>query len=106
MFRCKIIEEAWVELPDYIRLMTLYSFIKCYFQYVIQRNLESKIMADCHITLKFKSRTSEYFAGETLTRRPQSRFLVFINRVPLFCFFKRQLSMKTSSFGSEFLVMR
>ena len=47
-----------------------------------------------------------YFAGDSLTRRSRSGFIVMINGAPLFWFSKKQSSMETSSFGSEFVAMR
>ena len=46
------------------------------------------------------------FAGDSLTRRSRSGFLVMLNSAPLFWFSKKQSSMETSSFGSEFVAMR
>ena len=46
------------------------------------------------------------FAGDNLTRRSQSGFLVMLNSAPVYWLSKKQTSMETSSFGSEFAAMR
>ncbi len=46
------------------------------------------------------------FAGDNITRRSRTGFLVMINNEPLYWFSKKQSSMETNSFGSEFVAMR
>ena len=46
------------------------------------------------------------FAGDSLTRRSRTGFIIMLNGAPLFWFSKKQSSMETSSFGSEFVAMR
>ena len=46
------------------------------------------------------------FAGDSLTRRSRTGFVVFINSAPIFWLSKKQSSLETSSFGSEFVAMR
>ena len=48
----------------------------------------------------------EDFAGDNLTRRSRSGFLIMLNSAPLFWFSKKQLSMVTNSFGSKFVAIR
>ena len=45
------------------------------------------------------------FAGDSLTRRSRSGFIVMLNNAPLYWFSKKQSSMETSSFNSEFVAM-
>ncbi len=45
-------------------------------------------------------------AGEILTRRSRTGFIVYLNSAPIFWFSKRQGSCETSSFGSEFVAMK
>ena len=46
------------------------------------------------------------FAGDNLTRRSRTGFLVMLNGAPIYWLSKKQTSMETSSFGSEFVAMR
>ena len=45
-------------------------------------------------------------AGDSLTRRSRTGFVVFLNSAPIFWFSKRQTSCETSTFGSEFIAMK
>ena len=45
-------------------------------------------------------------AGEKLTRRSRTGFIVFVNSAPVYWYSKRQNSIETSSFGSEFVAMK
>ena len=45
-------------------------------------------------------------AGDTITRRSRTGFLVYLNMAPVFWQSKKQLSVETSSFGSEFIAMK
>ena len=45
-------------------------------------------------------------AGDTITRRSRTGFLVFLNNAPSFWFAKKQGGIETSSFGSEFIAMK
>ena len=45
-------------------------------------------------------------AGETTTRRSQTRILIFGNMAPLLWYSKRQNKVEASIFGSEFVAMR
>ena len=46
------------------------------------------------------------FAGNSLTRQSRSGFMVMMTSAPLYWFSKKQSSMETSSFGSEFMAIR
>ena len=46
------------------------------------------------------------FAGDKLTRRSRSGFLVLLNGAPIYWFSKKQGSCETSTFGSEFIAMK
>ena len=46
------------------------------------------------------------FADDNLNRRSRSEFIKMINGAPLYWFSKKQSSMETSSFDSEFVAMR
>ena len=45
-------------------------------------------------------------AGETVTRRSRTGFIVFLNGAPIYWSSKRQNSVETSTFGSEFVAMK
>jgi hypothetical protein len=45
-------------------------------------------------------------AGNRVTRRSQSGILLFVNRAPILWYSKRQNTVETSTFGSEFVAMR
>ena len=45
-------------------------------------------------------------AANTVTRRSQTGLLLFVNRAPVTWFSKRQNTIKTSTFGSEFIAMK
>jgi hypothetical protein len=45
-------------------------------------------------------------AGNRVTRRSQSGILIFCNRAPILWYSKRQNTVETSTFGSEFVAMR
>lgn len=45
-------------------------------------------------------------AGDSVTRRSRTGFLVFLNSAPIHWFSKKQTCIETSSFGSEFIAMK
>ena len=45
-------------------------------------------------------------AGDSITRRSRTGFLLFLNSAPIYWFSKKQTSVETSSFGSEFVAMK
>lgn len=45
-------------------------------------------------------------AGNRLTRRSQTGILIFVNRAPIIWYSKRQNTVETSTFGSEFVAMK
>jgi hypothetical protein len=45
-------------------------------------------------------------AGDIATRRSRTGFLIFLNSSPIYWFSKKQTSVETSSFGSEFCAMK
>ena len=44
-------------------------------------------------------------AGDTITRRSRTGFIIMLNSAPIFWFRKKQTSCEISSFGSEFIAM-
>ena len=45
-------------------------------------------------------------AGESLTRRSRTGFIVYLNKAPIYWMSKKQTSCETSTFGSEFCAMK
>ena len=45
-------------------------------------------------------------AGDKLTRRSRTGYIVFLNMAPIYWLSKKQTSIETSSFGSEFIAMK
>ena len=45
-------------------------------------------------------------AGETLTRRSRTGYIVLLNSAPIYWFSKKNASVETSTFGSEFMAMK
>ena len=45
-------------------------------------------------------------AGDKVTRRSRTGILIFLNRAPILWYSKKQNSIETSSFGSEFMAMK
>ena len=45
-------------------------------------------------------------ASDTITRRSRTGFLVYVNSAPVYWFSKKQNSVESSSFGSEFTAMK
>ena len=45
-------------------------------------------------------------AGDTITRRSRTGFLVYLNSAPIYRSSKKQASVESSSFGSEFIAMK
>ena len=45
-------------------------------------------------------------SGDNVTRRSCTRFIVYLNSAPIYWMFKRQVSIKTSLFASEFYAMK
>ena len=45
-------------------------------------------------------------AGDTITRRSRTGFLVYLNCAPIYWMSKKQTSIESSSFGSEFIAMK
>ena len=45
-------------------------------------------------------------AGDSITRRSRTGFIVYLNMAPVYWMSKKQTSVETSSFGSEFIAMK
>jgi len=45
-------------------------------------------------------------AGDSITRRSRTGFIIFLNNAPIYWFSKKQTSCERSSFGAEFIAMK
>ena len=45
-------------------------------------------------------------AGELLTRRSRTGYVIFLNKSPIYWYSKKNQSIETSTFGSEFMAMK
>ena len=63
-------------------------------------------MVDWLIIFTIRAFVDADFADDNLTRRPRSGYIVMLNSVYLFQFFKKQSSMETISFGNKFVAIR
>ena len=45
-------------------------------------------------------------AGDSITRRSRTGFIIYLNSAPIYWMSKKQTSVETSSFGSEFIAMK
>ena len=45
-------------------------------------------------------------AGDSITRRSRTGFIIFLNSAPIYWYSKKQTSVETSSFGAEFIAMK
>ena len=58
------------------------------------------------IGMTMRSFVDSDHAGDITTRRSRTGFMVFLNSAPIYWFSKKQTSVETSSFGSEFCAMK
>ena len=47
-----------------------------------------------------------YLAGDDVTRRSRTGFVIYLNQAPIYWFSKRQNRVECSTFGSEFVAMK
>eukprot|EP00957_Ditylum_brightwellii_P057262 4339483-Ditylum_brightwellii.AAC.1 len=55
---------------------------------------------------KVVARVDADHVDNSVTRRSKTRFLVYCNSVPVYWMSKKQTSVESSSFGSEFIAMK
>jgi len=55
---------------------------------------------------KIRAYVDSDHAGDSVTRRSRTGFIVYLNSSPIFWTSKKQTSIETSSFGSEFIAMK
>ena len=56
--------------------------------------------------MKIRAFVDADHAGDTKTRRSRTGFLIFLNSAPIYWTSKKQTSIETSTFGSEFIAMK
>ena len=55
---------------------------------------------------KMRAYVDSDHAGDSITRRSRTGFIIFLNNAPIYWTSKKQGSIETSSFGSEFIAMK
>ena len=45
-------------------------------------------------------------ASDSITRRSRTGFVIYLNTAPIYWYSKKQTTVETSSFGSEFVAMK
>ena len=60
----------------------------------------------CSFGFMMKAYVDANHATDSITCKSRSGFLVFLNSAPIYWMSKKQMSMTTSSFGSEFTAMK
>ena len=55
---------------------------------------------------KIRAYVDSDHAGDSVTRRSRTGFLIYLNSAPIYWTLKKQTSIETSSFGSEFIAMK
>ena len=55
---------------------------------------------------KIKAYVDSDHAGDSITRRSRSGFIIYLNSSPIYWTSKKQTSIETSSFGSEFIALK
>ena len=70
------------------------------FGHALARDSPSRVMVSTHCFVD-----SEH-AANTVMQRSQTGLLLFVNRVPVTWFSKRQTTVETSTFGCEFIAMK
>lgn len=68
--------------------------------------LPSKMLEPLGKCVKVRAWVDANHAGNLANRRPHSGILIYVNNVPIVWFSKRQNTVESSSFGSEFVTLR
>ena len=70
------------------------------------KELPPKMPAPLGITLDITCFVDSDHAGNVVTRRSHSGIIIFLNNAPVIWFSKKQNTVESSSFGSEFVALR
>jgi hypothetical protein len=68
--------------------------------------LPSNMPKPCGPSMTMRVYVDADHAGDLLTRRSRTGFIVFLNGAPIYWSSKKQTSCETSTFGSEFVAMK
>lgn len=60
----------------------------------------------CGLGFLMQVRVDADHAGDSITRRSRTGFIVYLNSAPIYWLTKKQISVKNSLFGSEFIAMK
>jgi len=72
----------------------------------VKEELPPKMPSPRGSSMKMRVFVDSDHAGESLTRRSRTGFIVFLNNAPIYWMSKKQASCETSTFGSEFVAMK
>ena len=73
---------------------------------VLEEELPDNMPAPHGLSMRMTVKVDADHAGESLTRRSRTGYLVFLNKAPIYWLSKKQTSCETSTFGSEFVAMK
>ena len=73
---------------------------------VIEEELPENMPEPHGLSMKMTVKVDADHAGESLTRRSRTGYIVFLNKAPIYWLSKKQTSCETSTFGSEFVAMK
>jgi hypothetical protein len=71
-----------------------------------QEELPSNMPKSCGPWMTMRVYVDSDHAGDMLTQRSRTGFIVFLNKAPIYWSSKKQNSCETSTFGSEFVAMK
>ena len=60
----------------------------------------------CSLGFTMRAFVDSDHAGDTVTQRSRTGFIIFLNSAPIYWYSKKQGSVETSSFGYEFIAMK
>jgi hypothetical protein len=72
----------------------------------LAEELPNNIPKPCGPSMTMQVFVDADHAGDLLTRRPRTGFIVFFNGAPIYCSSKKQTLCEMSTFGSEFVAMK
>ena len=72
----------------------------------VKEELPPDMPEPCGMGFRMRTFVDSDHAGESLTRRSRTGFLVYLNSAPIHWWSKKQTSCETSTFGSEFVAMK
>ena len=78
------------------------------FRHVLEegRELPPNMPQSRGVGFVIRAKNNTDYAADTFTRQSRTGFIVYANCAPIFWFSKKQNSVESSSFGSEFMAMK